>query len=164
MVLDLKRIFAVEGSKMPINSALDMSNFDLSGVFPLKKLVSFEGEVKNSAGVVSLSLSISYEISAPCDRCGTFAVNKHTVDFDKMLAVSLERQESDTIIEVPGMKLDVDELVYTEVVLDLPMKHLCKSDCKGICPQCGKNLNEGECDCVQDDIDPRLAKLKELLK
>ena len=77
---------------------------------------------------------------------------------------SLVRQESDTIIEVPGMKLDVDELVYTEVVLSLPTKHLCKDTCKGLCDMCGKNLNEGDCDCVKTEIDPRLSALADLLK
>jgi len=53
--------------------------------------------------------------------------------------------------------------VYSEVILDLPSKHLCKDDCKGICFKCGKNLNEGECDCETREVDPRLAKLMELL-
>jgi uncharacterized protein len=41
------------------------------------------------------------------------------------------------------------------------MKPLCSEDCKGICPQCGQDLNEGECDCEIETVDPRLAKLKE---
>ena len=80
-----------------------------------------------------------------------------------MLATAIERQESDTIITVPDMKLDVDEFVYSEVILDLPSKHLCEPDCKGICPNCGKNLNKGECGCETHEVDPRLAKLMELL-
>ena len=80
-----------------------------------------------------------------------------------MLATAIERQESDTIITVPDMKLDVDEFVYSEVILDLPSKHLCREDCKGICFKCGKNLNDGECGCSTKEVDPRLAKLMELL-
>ena len=61
------------------------------------------------------------------------------------------------------MQLEVDELVYTEVILNLPSKHLCKADCKGLCFKCGKNLNEGDCGCKSDEPDPRFAKLRELL-
>ena len=164
MILELKRIFATEGSVMPIDTVLDMSTVDVSGNFPLKKPVTVKGSVSNKASVVSLILAIDYEFDAPCDRCGTDAVNEHTVTVDKLLATSIERQESDTILTVPGMKLDVDELVYTEVVLDLPTKHLCSTDCKGLCPECGKNLNIESCDCQKREVDPRLAKLLNLLE
>ncbi len=164
MTLDLKRIFAGEGESLSIDYALDMTDFSLYGYYPLKKPVSVKGVISNKASVVSLSLTAVYDFSAPCDRCGSDTVHKHTVTLDKMLAASLERQESDTIIEVPGMKLDVDELVYTEVVLSLPTKHLCKEDCKGICQKCGKNLNEGSCGCTTKEIDPRLKALEDLLK
>lgn len=164
MVLDLKRIFATEGSVLPIECVMDLSALEVSGNFPLKKPVTVKGSVSNKASVVSLVLVIDYEFAAPCDRCGVDAINEHTVTVDKLLATSIERQESDTILTVPGMKLDVDELVYTEVVLDLPTKHLCFADCKGLCPQCGKNLNVESCDCNKKQVDPRLAKLLELLE
>ena len=164
MVLDLKRIFATEGSVLPIECVIDFSSIEVSGNFPLKKPVTVKGSVSNKASVVSLILAIDYEFDAPCDRCGTDAVNEHTVTVDKLLATSIERQESDTILTVPGMKLDVDELFYTEVVLDLPTKHLCSTDCKGLCPECGKNLNVESCDCQKGEVDPRLAKLLNLLE
>ncbi len=164
MILDLKRIFATEGSSLPIDLTLDFGDLEFSGNYPLKKPVTVKGTVSNKASVVSLKLDIEYEFSAPCDRCGIDTAHEHTVQVDKLLAASLERQESDTIIEVPGMKFDVDEFVYTEVVSSLPTKHLCKDDCKGICPECGKDLNSGPCGCKKDAVDPRLAGLLDLLK
>jgi len=163
MILDLKRIFANEGSVLSIEHSLDMSDVDFMGNYPLKNLVKINGAVSNKASVVSLNLNIEYTFAAPCDRCGVDAVHNHTVIVDKLLATAIERQESDTIITVPDMKLDVDEFVYSEVILDLPSKHLCSEDCKGICFKCGKNLNEGECGCSTKEVDPRLAKLMELL-
>lgn len=163
MVLDLKRIFATEGSVLNIENALNMSDVDFMGNYPLKKPIKVTGSVFNKASVVSLSLHIDYTFAAPCDRCGVDTEHNHTVNVDKLLATAIERQESDTIITVPDMKLDVDEFVYSEVILDLPSKHLCNEDCKGICFMCGKNLNEGECGCSTKEVDPRLAKLMELL-
>ncbi len=163
MILDLKRIFATEGSVLEINHSIDMSSVDFMGNFPLKNPIKITGSVFNKASVVSLNLFIEYTFSAPCDRCGVETQHKHTVTVDKLLATAIERQESDTIITVPDMKLNVDEFVYSEVILDLPSKHLCNDDCKGICTECGKNLNEGKCGCETHEVDPRLAKLMELL-
>ena len=163
MILDLKRIFATENSVLPIEHSLDMSDVDFFGNYPLKTPIKISGSISNKASVVSLVLTIQYEFSAPCDRCGINAAHNHTVIVDKLLATAIERQESDTIITVPDMKFDVDEFVYSEVILDLPSKHLCNDDCKGICFKCGKNLNEGECGCSTKEVDPRLAKLMELL-
>lgn len=163
MILDLKRIFATENSVLPIEHSLDMSDVDFFGNYPLKTPIKISGSISNKASVVSLVLTIQYEFSAPCDRCGVDAAHNHTVIVDKLLATAIERQESDTIITVPDMKFDVDEFVYSEVILDLPSKHLCNDDCKGICFKCGKNLNEGECGCSTKEVDPRLAKLMELL-
>ena len=163
MILDLKRIFATENSVLEVNHSLDMSDVDFMGNYPLKDPIKITGSVSNKASVVSLNLNIEYTFADPCDRCGVFAKHNHTVIIDKLLATAIERQESDTIITVPDMKLDVDEFVYSEVILDLPSKHLCNEDCKGICFKCGKNLNEGECGCNTREVDPRLAKLMELL-
>jgi uncharacterized protein len=59
--------------------------------------------------------------------------------------------------------LDLREALREQILLDLPMRPLCRPDCRGLCIECGKNLNEGPCDCVQDSVDPRLVRLKELL-
>ena len=164
MILDLKKIFANEGSSLPIEYEMDMSTVDYSGDFPLKSPVKISGTVSNRASMVELRLEIDYVFSADCHRCGAFCEHKHSLTLLKSLAVSVESEESDTIIAVPGMQLDLDELVFGEVYMSLPTKHLCKEDCKGICFKCGKNLNEGKCDCPEKEIDPRLAALAELLK
>ena len=163
MIIDLKRIFVNENSSLPIEYSLDMSNVDFSGVYPLKNPVEIKGSVTNKASLVELSVDITYVFEADCDRCGVYTAKKHTLQIQKSLAPSIEGEESDSILLVPDMKLDLDELVYSEVIVSLPMKHLCKEDCKGICFKCGKNLNEGKCDCPEKEIDPRLSALAELL-
>ena len=164
MFLDLKKIFANEGATLPIEYEMDMSNTDYSGDFPLKQPVKISGLISNRASMVELQLRIDYIFSADCHRCGTFCENSHTLNLLKTLAVSVESEENDTIITVGDMQLDLDELVFSEVYMSLPTKHLCRENCKGICAKCGKNLNDGECGCVKKEIDPRLAKLAELLE
>jgi uncharacterized protein len=59
--------------------------------------------------------------------------------------------------------LDLIDLMREQFVLALPMKPLCREDCRGLCPECGTNLNKGQCDCAPRWEDPRLAALKSLL-
>ena len=164
MVIDLKHIFVSDNSSKAIEYSLDLSSVEFSGVYPLKKPVKISGLVSNKASLVRLEATISYEYDAPCDRCGTDTATRYSVKVDKSLAASIEGEESDTILLVPDMKLNLEELLYSETIVSLPMKHLCNEDCKGICSKCGKNLNEGNCDCPQREIDPRLAVLADLLK
>jgi len=58
-------------------------------------------------------------------------------------------------------QIDLNELLREQFYLALPMKPLCRDDCKGLCPQCGTNLNTGTCDCTSEWEDPRLAALKQ---
>jgi uncharacterized protein len=60
-----------------------------------------------------------------------------------------------------GIRLDIDLLVREQIELALPMKFICREDCRGLCPSCGLDLNEGSCGCKQDTTDPRLAVLRE---
>jgi uncharacterized protein len=59
--------------------------------------------------------------------------------------------------------IDLAPLVREMSLLDVPMHPLCRPDCQGLCMECGQNLNEGECGCEDDDVDPRLASLRALL-
>lgn len=61
-------------------------------------------------------------------------------------------------------KIDFADVVRDNIILDLPMKPVCSNDCRGICPICGHNKNISACDCKEEDIDPRLAALKDYLK
>ena len=56
-----------------------------------------------------------------------------------------------------------DEPVRQAILLALPMRPLCSPSCRGLCSQCGQNLNTGQCNCQEEEIDPRLAVLKQLL-
>jgi len=59
-------------------------------------------------------------------------------------------------------EIDVGPRVREEIILGIPLKIICGTDCEGLCPICGTNLNDDTCDCEQEDIDPRMEKLKQL--
>ncbi len=164
MVLDLKHIFVNEGSSLAVNFELDLSGMDFYGVQPFKKPIAVTGSVYNRAGIVTVDVCCVAKYFAPCDRCGCDTTVEHKVEVKRVLVSQLADNTDDEIIEIADMQLDITALCTDEVVLSLPMKHLCKEDCKGICQTCGKNLNEGECGCKSDTQDPRLSVLAQLLK
>ena len=72
-----------------------------------------------------------------------------------------EQEEKDYI---DGYNLDVDRLIFGELLVSIPGKILCREDCKGLCPVCGTNLNVAECGCDRDVLDPRMSVFKDILK
>ena len=70
--------------------------------------------------------------------------------------------EDDTLFPLEGDGIDVSSVMETSFILQTDMRFLCRPDCRGLCPVCGKNLNDGPCDCVEE-VDPRLAVLGQLL-
>jgi uncharacterized protein len=61
-----------------------------------------------------------------------------------------------------GASLLLEDALREQVLLALPLKMVCREDCKGLCPHCGKNLNESQCSCAEQMEDPRWAALKEI--
>ena len=105
-------------------------------------------------------------ILIPCGRCLEEVPVEFELDFEKKIDMNLteeERREAlDECAYIHGYDLDVDELVYSEILVNWPLRVLCKEDCKGLCSVCGANKNVENCSCLDYDVDVRLAKLREL--
>lgn len=80
----------------------------------------------------------------------------------KPLPWEVEVPEEDEYLIDEGM-IDLNVLVNDAVLLSLPIKRLCRTECRGICPYCGTDLNVSTCDCRVDRVDPRLEVLRQLL-
>ena len=81
---------------------------------------------------------------------------------NSLMAETLEDEENDDIILLENGEVDLEEVFTTAFVLAMEPKHVCSEDCKGLCPHCGADLNEGPCQC-RPEVDPRLAVLAQLL-
>lgn len=162
MIVDLKRFFLSQSDTMEY--ALDLSRVELGGVKPFCAPVRVKASFKGNAGSVLLDTELLYTTVMPCDRCGEVTSREWNRRFSHVLVSELnEEQDDDTFVVVADGRLDLDELLREDILLDLPSKYLCSPDCKGLCPKCGKNLNEGDCGCDRKEIDPRLEVLKSLL-
>ncbi len=163
MTLDLKVLFSGKEKELPIDLFLDLSDVEFSGEKPFKKPVRVRGKIESIADTVCLSAETNATYSAACHRCGEDCEREYTSKISYVLVTELAGEEQDHILEVPEMEIDLDELFREEVILRVPTKHLCSDTCKGLCENCGKNLNEGDCSCQKGHIDSRLEILKNLL-
>ncbi len=162
MIIDLEPIFNIDGLSADFNYELDLSAEEFGGTKPFVKPVKISGKIENKTGIVELKGKADILLDICCDRCAKPLNYPYTVDLYHTLVTSLNDEENDELLLISEMRFDLDELVTDDIFLDLPAKYLCSEDCKGLCPTCGKDLNEGSCGCVAE-IDPRLEALRQLL-
>ena len=114
--------------------------------------VHVAGNVTYGGNEFLLSGRLTAMAALPCSRCLTPVEQEIALDFTE------EFDEED----YPGEDavMDVADIATQLWVTTIPMRSLCRDECKGLCPQCGKDLNEGECDCPTADVDPRLEALR----
>lgn len=99
---------------------------------------------------------IDLNLAVKCSRC--------LKAFDMQLNIEIEETVSKDRIEGGSEAvIDIEEEINDNIMVAIPMQPICDEECAGLCPNCGKNLNEGDCDCFMHTVDPRLAKLEELL-
>lgn len=161
MQISLEQIFNIEGKKENFDYSFT-PDYSLSDDFTLSSPVKFKGTVKNTAGIVTLNGQAAFTANVICSRCAEEFSKSFSVNVEHTLVSELQNEDSDEFYLVEDKQLDLDVLICEDIILSLPFVFLCKEDCKGICSQCGKNLNEGECSC-KSCVDPRLAALLELL-
>ncbi len=163
MIIDLQQLFDIENERVAIDYSLDFSDIELWGQCPFGSPVHITGVVENRAGIVYLAYTAGFVLSADCDRCLDRFSRDEAYCFTHVLVRELNEEDTDEYILVENARLDLDELVRSDILLSIPTKLLCKDDCKGLCQSCGNNLNHTDCTCSRKECDPRLEALKKLL-
>ena len=106
-------------------------------------------------------------IQAECVRCLNNILTPITIELDELFYYPPEAAPADedayTFIGETGF-IDLAPLMRELSLLELPMHLLCRPDCQGLCMVCGQDLNEADCGCEEDGLDPRLAQLRSLLE
>ena len=164
--IELEPIFNNDGAKQPFDYSLDLSDFAYNGGFPFDKGVKVSGCVKNSTGIVTIEAKAEFTLNLNCDRCAECFSRSFSVPIEHTLVTEVNDETNDELIVVDSFRYDLDPLVTEDIILYLPTKILCKENCAGVCPQCGKK--KAECTCqpaepTEAPVDTRLAILKSLL-
>ena len=131
--------------------------------------VAVSGKVRTSGHEVFVTGNVKTSIVLECDRCLQQLELPVNADF-KLGYITGKQYESGHDAELSedemavsifdGETIDIDEVVKEQLLLAVPVRALCKAECKGICAECGADLNLGDCGCQTKEIDPRWAALK----
>ncbi|HZK33203.1 MAG TPA: DUF177 domain-containing protein [Tissierellaceae bacterium] len=177
MKLNLWEILEGEKELLEFQGELLWEGFNLNGrKIDITEPIKYKGQVFNVDNDKMINIDIYYVFEEECNRCLNPTVNKiNTILSGKLVEGKKDdeykeikdeefRNEDDSyenILYYKNNNLNLKEYIIEQIILSLPMKIICKEDCKGLCLKCGINLNNSQCDCVYEDIDPRLEKLKD---
>ena len=155
LYIDLEPIFRQDGAETPIDRSFPLEDPAIGSAVRVK------GRVFNRSGVVRFSTVAVYRCTAECARCGKPLSFDAEVRSEHILLAHAEHELSDPYILTEDMRLDPDVLVAEDLFLEMPARFLCSEDCRGLCPNCGADLNLGPCAC-EAPKDPRWDALKDL--
>lgn len=168
MIIDLA---SAQTTPKPLTADVEGAQIDLAGEAVVNGSAHFEGELFREDAKTHLRGTVTADVDLQCTRCVEPLPKHLEIPFEDIF-VSNTAETSEKDLEVPIDDLDVEliadeqidltDVIREQILLNLPGQVLCKEDCKGLCPQCGTNRNLKDCDCGDEDIDPRWAALKNL--
>lgn len=125
------------------------------------KPVRVDGNICMDSDVIKLEADVKTELGFICSRC------LEKFNYPMELKIEEEFTLNDSIVNEDIIKLnddsiDISKVVELNIISELPIKRLCKEDCKGLCPNCGTNLNYSTCKCSVNNSNPEFARLKDL--
>lgn len=163
--IELMPIVKADGASLEISKAYPKKCFlESESLLPLNSEVKLNGRITNLSGSLILKATLDFSLLLSCDRCCDEYEESYHLDFSDVIAREGSEYEEGEFIPYSGNKVDLTEAIFKTIFPLTLDKHLCNPNCKGLCPICGGNLNERECGCKDEEIDPRLEKLKDFFK
>jgi Predicted metal-binding, possibly nucleic acid-binding protein len=168
MLINVSEVLSNNNKVLNIQATLDsnifsskLGDFSIIKKAPVDLMISNMGKKKLSIkGEANLVLEI------PCGRCLEHVETEFQFIMDKIIDLELtdleQVDEMDEFNYIVENHLDVDKLIYNEILVQWPITVLCSNDCKGICNRCGANRNISTCDCDTTVVDPRMAAISDI--
>ena len=165
MLINLSDVLSSEGMVIERNVPLEMdcfrngmNHYGITAASPIA--FTFANQEKNRV-IVRGKADLTFQ--AYCDRCLAEVPIAMELEFERVITSSgAEDEEADDLGFMEGCQLDTEAFIHNEILVNWPVKILCRDDCKGLCPKCGQNLNMGDCGCDIFVPDPRMAVIQDI--
>ena len=167
MKVDVSAIMKVAGASVAVNGSVGFDSAGFLGEsYTFEEPLAVKGEIYNNGQTLTLDIHVSGSMKTECSRC--LKEIRADVDFDieEFLSRSdtdKEQPEDEDVILFEGHEVELDPIVHDRFLMELSGRYLCSEDCRGLCPVCGHDLNEGDCGCSREQIDPRWQALADIL-
>ena len=168
MLISLSEIMTTKDKIQHIQAPIEMEKFEFQGnTYEFADKDTVDLTITNLGNrMVLIEGSTNISLSLFCGRCLKKLTYPMDIHISKEVDFNLSEEERaeglDETNYIIGYNLDVDILIYDEILLGFPMKQLCSEDCKGICKSCGVNLNEETCNCGNTEYDPRMSVIRDI--
>ena len=167
MILDITDVLSCENKEVTEKVQIELDSFKSRlGKFPITEKAPIELRIANCDGKkLLIQGEVDFVATIPCSRCLEDVQTKVHFEIDREIPIGdseVDEEEMDDTDYLIGFDLDIDKLIYREILVNWPMKVLCNDDCRGICKVCGMNLNKGDCDCQRTELDPRMAAIQDV--
>lgn len=155
-------VSGISAVRSPLHASLEVARVQRALAVVGRVEVALSLECARCLAPVETSLSLGTALLFVPERSGAGA------DVDPLQSLDLSDLpfelpgEDLEVLEQAGPEIDLGEAMVDQVVLALPQKPLCQENCRGLCPECGQDLNVASCRCAEDRVDPRFAALKNL--
>lgn len=161
-MINISDLINRKSEEKKLNLKLDIEKFsDGFEEYEVLEPLVLDGSLTRIGDIIYLDSIVKGVINLECSRCLEKFPYVVDLEIHEKLTDNPENKD-DEIIFINDDELDICEIVENNIIVSLPMKRLCKEDCKGLCSICGVNLNVTTCNCHEENIDPRLEKLKDL--
>jgi uncharacterized protein len=166
MLVDVSSIIKVTGAKIKLDGNVEFNDAEFLGeTYSFPEPLKLTGEIYNNGQSLTLVAHVTGDMKTDCARC--LKEIDVPVDFDIHELLSRAEDGANTddedIILFEGYEIDLGNIAVDNFLMNVEGKYLCKEDCKGLCPTCGHDLNEGDCGCDNEYIDPRWQALADIL-
>lgn len=166
MEVNISAIREQKGGQLPVEGVSPAPPLEVAGGPVACSPVRVSGSVTNVGKGFLVKARLRCECELECTRCLVpfrYALEPELEEMYYPERLKGSKPEGEDVANwFSGDVLDLTDAIRENLQLALPMKLLCREDCKGLCPTCGRNLNEGPCACKREDVDPRWAPLEAL--
>ncbi|MCM1134845.1 MAG: DUF177 domain-containing protein [Clostridium sp.] len=167
MLMNLTDVFTSEGKERREVLTYEPNSFSYIGnLYRISKKSPVNMSLFNiGEGRALIRGSMKLVMDIPCDRCLRTVKEPMEINFEREVfspeaAGQMEEQDEQEFMH--EYEMDVEAFLNGEILMNMPRKVLCKPDCRGICKNCGFDLNKGDCGCDTFVPDPRMAVIKDI--
>ncbi|WP_077849717.1 YceD family protein [Clostridium puniceum] len=162
MKVQISDIVSGKDRNKKIDYEFEIPQFDFEGT-KIKSAGSchVDGIISANNYVLMLNAEIKVNLEMICSRCLDTFIYPIDIDIEERFTTNSKSQDDEAVVVFDDV-LDITEIVETSIISTLPIKRICKDDCKGLCQECGCNLNFNTCSCNNEDVDIRFEALRGL--
>lgn len=160
MKVQISDIISGKDRSKKIEYKFEMPQFEFEGdiIKPIGSC-SVVGRISADSDILLLNAEIKVDLEMICSRCLDTFIYPIDIDIEERFTTDSKSEDEEAVVVLDDV-LDISEVVETSIISTLPIKRVCKDDCKGLCQECGCNLNFNTCSCNKEDVDIRFEALK----